>query len=276
MIRHLKIPLLLALLGWQANAYAQADVHPLLTDKFIVYAGGFFPNVNVDVGVDGTITGGNDDIDFEQDVGLAESDEIFELEFRWRFGKKWSLAAQFFSGSQGGTKTLDEDIEWGDVVFGQGTTISSATSIQISRLFVGRAFDTRPSIDAGIGLGLHRIAFDASVSGTIIVNGMQQSGEKRVIDAQFPLPNAGAWYSWSPSEKWALSGRIDWLDVTIGDYGGGIINSSVGANYQVFKHLGVGRGYQFFRLNGDVRKDNWKGDLKTRYSGAFLYLTANW
>ena len=272
----MKIPLLLALLGWQANAYAQADVHPLLTDKFIVYAGGFFPNLKVDVSVDGTISGGNDDIDFEHDVGLAESDEIFDMEFRWRFGKKWSLATQFFSGSQGGSKTLDEDIEWGDVVFGQGTGIGSATSLQITRLFFGRSFETRPSIDTGIGLGLHRIDFEASVTGTIIVNGMQQSGEKRVVDAQVPLPNVGAWYSWSPSEKWALSGRVDWLDVTINDYSGAIINSSVGANYQLFEHFGVGVGYQTFGLKLDVRKNDWKGTLNTRYSGGFIYFTANW
>ena len=148
--------------------------------------------------------------------------------------------------------------------------------MQITRVFFGRAFDTRESIDTGIGVGLHRLEFEASASGTIIINGMSQSGEKRVVDAQFPLPNVGAWYAWSPSDNWALSGRIDWLDVTVGDYSGRIINSSVGVNYQVFDHFGVGLGYQWFSLELEVRKDGWNGDLSTRYSGGFLYLTANW
>ena len=69
---------------------------------------------------------------------------------------------------------------------------------------------------------------------------------------------------------------LDWLSASVGDYSGGILNSSVGVNFQLLKHLGVGLSYQYFRLDVDVDSNDWKGAAEINYRGPFLSLTTNW
>ena len=104
-------------------AEAQDSVHPYLTDKFALDLGIFFPERRVELGVDGPVSAAGEDIDFEETIGLKKSDEVFSLNFGWRFGEKWQLGAQYFASSGERGKVLQEDVEWNDIIFGQGTGI---------------------------------------------------------------------------------------------------------------------------------------------------------
>lgn len=73
------------------NAQEQADVHPYLTEKFFIDLGIFFPDRETRLGVDGVLTGINEDWEFDQATGIEDKDETFSMDFGWRFGKKWSL-----------------------------------------------------------------------------------------------------------------------------------------------------------------------------------------
>jgi hypothetical protein len=90
------------------------------------------------------------------------------------------------------------------------------------------------------------------------------------------MPNIGGWYYYSPSPKWFIGGRLDWLEVSVGKYSGGITNVAVGVNYQLFKNVGLGIKYQLFRLAVDVDNDKWHGRAELDYDGAFVYLSGNW
>lgn len=267
---------LFCLVGLPVCALAQSDVHPYMKDGFIVQAGAFLPQLSLDISVDGSLTGEHPSLDYEGAIGASSSDEIFAAELIWRFGEKWSLRTQYFSGGRSATKVLEEDVEWGDAVFQQGSFVSAGTSLDITRIFFARDFSNSPNHDFGIGLGLHRMGFDAFLTGDLIVNGELFSAETRAVSAVAPLPNIGGWYAYSPSEKWVFDVRLDWLDATIGEYSGALINVAAGANYQLFKHVGIGVKYQRFSLNFDVDKTDWHGRLKLKFVGAYLYLSANW
>jgi hypothetical protein len=43
----------------------------------------------------------------------------------------------------------------------------------------------------------------------------------------------------------------------------------------MFRNVGIGLKYQFFRLNVDVDNDKWHGGAKLDYEGPYLYLSAN-
>ena len=91
-----------------------------------------------------------------------------------------------------------------------------------------------------------------------------------------PLPNVGAWYNYSPARKWLLHGRVDWISASIGDYDGTLWNTSVGVNYQAFRHVGFDLIYQYFNLNLSVDTTDWRGEVDLRYSGPILGMTVNW
>ena len=117
--------------------------------------------------------------------------------------------------------------------------------------------------------------------------GLGLSGQARLDDnttefvsrratASAPLPNIGAWYRYSPNNRWVFSARVDWLEASVGEYRGRIINATGGVNYAFNDHFGLGAKYQYFSLGGSVNKTNWRGDLNVAYSGPFLHLSAYW
>ena len=249
------------------------DVHPLLTTGFSLDVGIFYPDRELDIRVDGTL-GRNQEIDFDTSLNLGSPDEVFAGELAWRFRNDWSFLAQYFKSSDSSSRTLGEDIEWRDVVFGAGTGATTGTNLSLTRLFVGKQLTTeRRRHDVGIGGGVHWLSIGAFIEGTIVVNGNSQSA-RRSVSAEAPLPNIGAWYRYSISPRWAFRSRFDLLSADIGEYDGLLTNVGVGLNYQMFENLGIGISYNYFELDVRIDKSDWRGKIETIYDGAYVYVSA--
>ncbi len=266
------------LIAGTSPLYAQdrSDVHPSLTKKYVLDLGVFFPDRSFKIDVDGSIAGANPSIRFEDEFGLNRSDEVFAIDFGWRFGKKWSLLTQYFESSGSRSAVLDEDIEWKDVVFEQGSNAVAGQDFRLVRVFFGRQFNTSERHDFGIGAGLHWLEIGAFIEGNIIVGGGPNEFRRESVNVEFPLPNIGVWYRYSLSPKWAFRSRYDYLNADIGDFNGSMTNAALGLNYQLFENFGVGLNYNFFELDLGVTKPDWRGQVKSRYEGLFVYISANW
>ena len=257
-------------------AEEQNDIHPYLTETFFVDLGAYFPDRNVQLQVNGSLTAPNAPINFETEFGLDNSDQTFSLNFGWRFGEKWELGAQYFDVSSGGDTVLQEDIEWGDVVFEQGSNASVGTDFSILRIFFGREIKSSERYRFGIGAGFHWLDLDAFIEGDIIIAGGGNRFASESVSISAPLPNLGVWYMYSMSPNWAFKARVDWLDVDVGDYAGSLLNASIGVNYQIVERVGVGLNYNYFDLDGSAQKSTWRGDLKISYGGLYVDLSIYW
>jgi len=275
-VKHLPLCLLLIAATNLVQAQEPGNVHPSLTEKFIVDMGVYFPDRTFEIHVDGSGAGGNPSIVFEDEFGLNRSDDTFAIDFGWRFGKKWSLLAQYFESSGSRSAVLDEDIEWNDVVFGEGSNAAAGQEFSMVRVFFGRQFETSERHDFGIGAGFHWLEVGAFIEGDILVSGAPSEFRREAVKAEFPLPNVGIWYRYSPSRKWAFKGRFDYLYAKIGDYDGSLVNAGLGINYQIFEHFGLGLNYNVFELDLGMNRNDWRGEVKTRYSGPFVYVSASW
>ena len=85
-----------------ASVFAQdnSGVHPFLGSKYSIQAGVYFPSKDFRFGVDGSLSGAENDFDFYRSTGLNTDDNVFALEFTWRFGKKWSARFHYFTTDQ--------------------------------------------------------------------------------------------------------------------------------------------------------------------------------
>jgi hypothetical protein len=235
------------------------------------------PNRQVELSVDGPLGSiQGEDIDFDESFGLSKRDDLFALNFGWRFGEKWELGAQYFASDGQRSKALEEDIEWGEFVFGAGTGVTAGVDFTLIRTFFGRNFDSADHHDFGIGLGLHYLEMGAFIEGLAIVNGQQAGFRRESVSAKAPLPNVGAWYVRSLSDRWAMRLRFDWFGAEFDDYDGQLINLAAGVNYQLFNNIGLGVSYNFFELDVGVSKSGWRGELKTIYDGVFVHASAYW
>jgi hypothetical protein len=255
-----------------AVAEESGNLHPWLESGFSLDLGVFYPDRELDLRVNGTVTTTaiNDEFDFDKRSQLDSTDEIFAGEMSWRFRGNWSLVGQYFSSADTYRVALDEDIEWGDVVFGADTNAAVGFDFSLTRIFFGRQFNSSESHNVGIGGGIHWLRFGSSIEGTILINGTPSTA-RRAVSAEAPLPNIGAWYIYSISPRWALRTRLDLLSADIGDYDGLMLNVALGVNYQAFEHFGLGLNYNYFKLDVGIDKSDWRGDIETVYDGVYLY-----
>jgi hypothetical protein len=248
--------------------------HPFLSNRFLLSAGAFAKQQGFKIGADGSFP--EEEIDFDETLGVDDDGVSGSLTFRWNFGKKWSLWGQYFKVNANGGAVLTEDVKWEDLVFQQGSSVAAGVHNKVGRVFFGRKFSTGPRHEFGLGAGFHWLELGAYIEGEAFINDEPSGFQRATVDASAPMPNIGGWYYFSPSSRWLLEARIDWLDVSIGDFSGGIWNSSVGVQFQAFKHLGVALNYQYFSLNVNVDSDDWRGGAELKYRGPFLALTTNW
>jgi len=276
-IRHiLFLSLLLVISPKLLHAQESADLHPYLTEKFFTDLGVFFPERRIKLSAHGSTGDPNQLIDFNREFGLNESDETFAVDLGWRIGEKWVLLGQYFDSSGTSRWTLDEDIEWKDVVFQEGSNIAAGSDFLVARLFLGRALDTSDRHEFGLGVGLHWLEISAFMEGTIIVGGGGTASRRESTHSEQLLPNIGAWYKYSITPRWAIRGRLDWLDADVGKYDGELINISVGVNFQIAKHFGLGLNYNDFELDVVIDKADWRGRIFQNYEGLYVYLSAYW
>jgi len=264
----------LASLASPVAAQTADDYHPFLSDKFNLGIGLFWPKIDLNLQVDGTAP--EDDIDFDEILNLSDHQTAPSIAFRWRFGEKWSLFGAYWSTGSDGKEVLTEDVSWEDVIFREGTFVGGGVDLDIGRVFLGRKFDLAPQHEFGVGLGLHWMNLDTYLEGEILINDDSTDFHRAEASAAFPLPNIGAWYMYSWSPKWLFQINIDWLSASIGDYSGSLWDSSVGFNYQPFKHVGFGLHYAGFILDVDVDKSDWHGQVDFNQRGPMLSVTATW
>jgi hypothetical protein len=266
----------LFLLGFTTPLFAQggAGTHPWLEDDFIVSIGGYLPSKEFQVRVDGNVPG--EDISFDQGVDVTNNDTTGSISARWAFGEKWSLAGQYWNTSDSGSAKLTKDISWNDNVLKAGSNVGAGVDVDVSRLFFGRKFSEGPNYEFGAGAGLHWLKIGAYIEGEIFINDQSSGFRRESVTAKAPLPNIGAWYWYAFSPRWLLTTRIDWFGATFGDYSGDLWNANAGINFQPWDHFGLGLSYQYFGINLDVDKSDWRGNVELTYSGPFLSVNFNW
>ena len=259
-----------------APAFAQTaeDYHPMLTDKWMIGVGGYFPDKDFTIKGNANIV--DLDTNVQEDLRLSESDTSAALMLRWRFGEKWSVWAQYFSLESDYGAVLEEDVEWQDLVFEEGSFVNAGFDLDVARLMFGRNFYTAPGHEFGLGVGLHWMEIGAFIEGDITTSEGGTEFRRGQVGAEFPMPNIGAWYNYSWSRNWMVQARVDWLHVSIDEYSGGLLNGLVGIDWRPFEHVGFSAYYNAFTLDGDVKKSDWKGSVEYETYGPGVSVTFSW
>ena len=279
MIKHLCLcPGIMVLTLVPGSLLAQEyDYHPILSDRFTASLGAMRSSNSFDVeaGIPGDP---GDYIDFNKSLGVSDHSSFFNGKLRWKFGgaRKWILAGQYFSNDATGDAVLTEDVEWDGLTFREGSFVKSGVKLAVTRIFIGRSFIKNARTDFGAGIGLHNLDMNVFIEGDVQIKDMTTEFQRKEVSANQPLPNIGGWYNFSPAKRWLLHARVDWISANVGNYDGGLWNTSVGINYQGFRHVGFDLSWQYFNLNLKVDKTDWHGKVDMIYSGPVLAVTFGW
>lgn len=275
------VSLLCGLLA-SAVSYGQDEASPngFLDSKYFVSVGLFAPDrkvrLGLDASVDLTIPQPDPYVDFSETFDFNSRDETFSAEFGWNFGERWQFRGQYFRIDADQGVELTEDVQWGDYVFGAGTSVAAGTDMQITRLFFGRKFWGSESYEAGLGIGGHILDLSGYINGEATVDGELVGFVQERASVSQPLPNIGGWYRHVFAERWVLKVRLDWLAANVDKYDGHIINGSLGFAYGLSNHFAVGLSYNLFEIDLGIDDTDWQGRVRSRFEGPYLALTGFW
>jgi hypothetical protein len=209
-------------------------------------------------------------VDFQNTLGLGDTAWGPNVEFRWRMSERWRLEVSYFWLSLSGSKSIDQDIQWGDVVYPVNAQVNSKVNFTDLRASVGYSFYKTSDKELGVGLGLHTLGYWASLRS-------QTQGTEGTI-AFAPLPVLSLYGGFALNEQWSVGGRLDWFSLTYQQYHGGITVLGLNLLYQPFRHVGFGVGYTGLFLNFSATSTglgSFQGKLTQNLQGPTFYVTAS-
>ncbi len=173
-------------------------LNPELNDKFEFRLGTFYAaRTSTTAQLNSTTTGAGTSIDFQNLLGMSGSAWGPDAAFRWRMSEKWRVEASFFWIGQTGDKSIDRDIQWGDVVYPVNAEVTSKINFSDFRASVGYSFYKTSDKELGVGLGLHTLTYQFSLASQT-----QGTEGTRVLA---PLPVLSVYMGFALNDQWSVS-----------------------------------------------------------------------
>jgi hypothetical protein len=214
-------------------------------------------------------------VNFNRDLGLDESDGSYRIDGYYRFAEKHRLDFAWYRVNRTGTATIREDFSWNDQDYFAGWTVESRSKNQTIKLNYLYSFYRSQQTELGLGLGLHITNLSSGVAVTSFNNILPPNPDDYVGEAALktvaPLPVVSALVSYYITPRW----RVVWnYDVFYLDYSGirgDFSDSNIAVEYQAFRHLGVGIGYNRVEFDLEGKDNGDRYNLTTRYEAARFY-----
>jgi len=239
--------------------------------KTLTLKGGwYFPIQDTNIRLDGTGPfGGGVELDLEDDLDLKEDVSSYRVDAEWRFFDRHRLNFSFFDLSREATSTLTKTIDIpidplprppGCCNFTVGTTVDSLWDWRVYAASYTWSFFQTDTIEVGLNIGAHI---------TDIALGIRtQSGLVEELEAvTAPLPVVGLTGAYAFTPKLVLRSNAGVFALKIDDYEGSLINFDLDLEYNMWKYMGFGIGYNFFTMDLDVTADNFRGSADYTYHG---------
>jgi hypothetical protein len=232
----------LALGGALSPVHAEEAIpnNPALHDKFFVALGAFRPKTSTSAQLDSTRFGVGTNIDFERLLGMETEATTPDLLFRYKFADRWRVTAEYFELNRSGVRALDRDIQWGDQHFPIHLEVDSTFDFSDLRVSFEYALFKTADKEFGLGLGFHVAEYYASIRGT--ANAASAGADTGNVLA--PLPVLSGYGLVALTDRWAVSGHVDWLSMSYDRYDGSVSSMGIDLRYQPFRHVGFALGYR--------------------------------
>jgi hypothetical protein len=255
------------------TSMAEADTLAPLAQDWRFDIGVFFLNTDTTVRVDGTGGATGSDVDLKHDFAFGNQHRI-RLDGYWRFFERHKLRFMYFDSRSDADRTIDREIQFGDVSFPVNAFVHASVNAQILELAYEYSFLRSDSLELAGSFGLHnlRISTELSAAASSILGGGGVDLSS-TADGNGPLPVIGLRFIWALNDQFYFDGQAQFFAVKIDTYDGSLQDYKVDFVWQPFKNFGMGVGYNDFAARLNVSTDPFNGKLKLGYGGPLVFIT---
>lgn len=249
-----------------APASAQA-----LDERLWLELSGFYPRIDTVLTLSRPGQPGTP-INLEEDLALDESQALPAFNAGWRIGDRWVLQGEFYALDRAGSQSIGRDIVFDGATFPIGVTVDSKMRSDVYRVTLGYSFIKNDRSELGAAIGLHATDFELELNGQAQIGpGVRQFVARR-RDVVAPMPTLGVYGTYEATPKVVLNGRVDYLSLDVGDYGGGITNAQLSAAYRFTPAFSGGLAYRYVAYDLDIEKTEYTADIDYDFSGPSIFL----
>ena len=218
------------------------------------------------------------DIDVEKALDLDSTNTVFRTGALWRFtsNRRHRLDLIWFSFRRDGDRQILEDIPIEDddgntIIIETGTTIETFFNLDIYQLAYSYSFFQDERIDLAVGIGFYVMPMDFGIK----VSGLLDEDESETFTA--PLPVFGLRMDVALTPKWFIRTGAQVFYLEYDNFSGSILEFRTALEYNPWKHVGIGLGFDTFNLRLEADGEDWpgidlKGNVEFNYAGLQLYL----
>lgn len=268
----------LVALAMAGPARAQSSpAQAMLNDTVVGNLGIFVIDTSLKAGLNGESTQ-NPEVDFDHAFGRANNATRVRADVIWRITPTQHMRFMYFNNTIDRTRTLDQQIMWGDNTYDVGASVEMRNRYTINEVAYEYAFLRSPDYELAASAGVHYTSLRINLTGDATStdsngNVTQVSGATSSHGISAPLPVIGLRGGWAASEHWYLSALAQYFKASIDGYNGHISDLGANATWMYNPHFGLGIGYNYFRTSVSVNRASFDGHLSVGYSGVQVFLT---
>jgi hypothetical protein len=219
----------------------------------------------------GTNAGLGIDIDVEDALNIDSSTLIWFGGGFYRFGstRRHRFDFSYSSYRRDATAVLSTEIPIFDDKIPEGTTVYTEFNFDIIRAGYSYSLLKDDRMDIGIGAGLYVMPIEFTLSSSL--------GGVNSESITAPLPFLTLRGDFALTKKLFLRAATDLFYLKISDFEGSILAGRVGIEYDFWKNVGVGLGFNNFTVEVDGESDSdypnidFNGNINFQYRGLLLY-----
>jgi len=212
-------------------------------------------------GVTGTVLNGEDQF------GLDKSDYEPEFEVMVRAGTRNRLWLNYFTLDRDGSTIVQEPISFRDVVLQPGEPLQSELDLRVLSITYGYSFWRSEKLELAATLGISSIQIDAQAK---VATEQVHVNETETAAGPFPTPGIAA--TWSVSRHFYLDGRVQYLNLHIGNLDGSLGMGELDAIYRFQPNIALALGYTEVKAHVDSTKTTDSGLFNVDSKGPQLFV----
>ncbi len=202
----------------------------------------------------------DEEFDFEDVLGFDTTVRLGWVRGSWRMADRHRLSLLYMPIKRTSQLTTRKDIDIAGNIIKSGAFVGAEVKTHTFDIEYIYSFYKKPDLEVGITAGIYWMNSLAEISaaGEIIIEGSDQAEFRTDYQANqrlvAPLPLIGVKAAYEINQQWQARASARYLDVTIGDIEGRILNLTLSTEYYFNNHLGLGAALTSF-------------DVSVRYSG---------
>lgn len=255
-----------------ANHAHAIDAEP---DKFRIAVGGYsIFRADSTISLTEPNLGAGVSINPSDALGVDSEQSVARLDGHFRFNEKHSLTFSWYRISSTGNKTIDEEIDWVDengneITIPVGARVDTNFEYNILKVGYLWSFYHSDKVELGVGGGLHLTQVKLGLEAETTSSGI--SAEDAAVTVPLPVLSFAMKYNVTPKFSWYLKSEV--FAISFDDWQGTYTDNTLGLEYRVWRHIGLGIGLGSNALQITEETDKTKFTYDNRLSGVMFFMS---